>query len=71
LSPTYNNANIPRMETMNLNTPYTEVFYGVENIFKLLRVTLYNRLTYLNEPNVQHLFGLKGFYVKASFYLSL
>ena len=71
LSPTYNNANIPRMETMNIYTPYTEVFYGVENIFKLLRVTLYNRLTYLNEPNVQHLFGLKGFYVKASFYLSL
>lgn len=30
------------------NTPYVEVGYGIENIFKILRVTAFHRLTYLD-----------------------
>jgi hypothetical protein len=32
--------------------PYMEASVGVANIFKLLRVDLVKRLTYLNHPNV-------------------
>ncbi|HNP16804.1 MAG TPA: DUF5686 family protein [Fulvivirga sp.] len=40
------------------NTPYMEVGYGVENIFKVLRVDFIHRLTYLNKPDVSK-FGVK------------
>ena len=32
--------------------PYMEVSVGLENIFKVLRVDYYRRLTYLNNPNI-------------------
>ena len=32
--------------------PYTEVSIGVENIFKILRIDLLQRMTYLDKPNV-------------------
>ena len=39
--------------TFSLNhTPYMEVGFGIENIFKALRVDFVKRLTYLNNPNV-------------------
>jgi hypothetical protein len=38
--------------------PYAEVGYGVENIFKVLRVDFYHRLTYLDNPNISK-FGVK------------
>lgn len=38
--------------------PYAEVGYGVENIFRLVRVDFIHRLTYLNNPNVSR-FGVK------------
>ena len=34
-------------------SPYVEVGYGVENIFRLLRIDFIHRLTYLNNPNVR------------------
>jgi hypothetical protein len=34
-------------------TPYMEASVGLENIFKILRVDYYRRLTYLNEPNIK------------------
>ena len=40
------------------NTPYAEVGYGIENIFKLLRIDVIHRLTYLQDPNVKK-FGLR------------
>ncbi len=40
------------------NMPYTEVSYGFENIFRLLRVEFIHRLTYLDRPNVNR-FGVK------------
>jgi hypothetical protein len=38
--------------------PYVEVGYGVENIFRFLRVDFVHRLTYLNNPGVSR-FGIK------------
>jgi hypothetical protein len=33
--------------------PYVELGYGVENIFKLLRVDFVHRLSYLDNPNAR------------------
>jgi hypothetical protein len=35
------------------NKPYMEVSFGLENIFKILRVDYYHRLTYLDNPNTR------------------
>jgi hypothetical protein len=34
-------------------TPYIEASAGVENIFKILRVDYYRRLTYLGDPDTK------------------
>lgn len=34
-------------------TPYMEASVGLENIFKILRIDYYRRLTYLNQPNIK------------------
>jgi hypothetical protein len=41
-----------------ISTPYVEVGYGVENIFKFIRVDFIHRLTYRNVPDT-HNFGVK------------
>ncbi len=38
--------------------PYVELGYGVENIFKVLRVDFFHRMTYLDNPDVDN-FGVK------------
>lgn len=38
--------------------PYVELGYGIENIFKVLRVTAFHRLTYRDMPDVSN-FGVK------------
>jgi hypothetical protein len=38
--------------------PYAEVGYGIENIFKVVRVDFYHRLTYLDNPNINK-FGVR------------
>ncbi|PWJ44937.1 DUF5686 and carboxypeptidase-like regulatory domain-containing protein [Sediminitomix flava] len=47
-------------ETVNPlgDTPYAEVSYGVENIFRFIRVDFIHRLTYLDNPDVNN-FGIK------------
>ncbi|HFA47396.1 MAG TPA: carboxypeptidase-like regulatory domain-containing protein [Bacteroidetes bacterium] len=41
--------------------PYMEVSVGVSNIFKVVRIDLLRRLTYLEgHPNIPNLFGVKG-----------
>ncbi len=40
------------------DVPYIELGYGIENIFKILRVDFFHRLTYTNQPNVRD-FGVK------------
>ena len=42
------------------NLPYLEASIGVANIFKLLRLDLVKRLNYLDSPDVDVLFGIKG-----------
>jgi hypothetical protein len=37
--------------------PYVELGYGVENIFKFLRVDFVHRMSYLDKPNVRK-FGI-------------
>jgi hypothetical protein len=56
--------NLRTFYTLN-NKPYWEVGYGIDNIFKFLRVDLVHRLTYLDHPNARR-FG-----IKVSFQLSL
>ncbi len=34
-------------------TPYLEASVGLENIFKILRIDYYRRLTYLDQPNIK------------------
>lgn len=71
-----NNPNIPGNEhlmqytlgpdgtplTYNFNSkiPYIEASVGFSNIFKIFRVDLVQRFTYLDHPNVPSLFGQKG-----------
>ena len=49
--PIDNTTGQPTTYTLN-KTPYAEVSVGIANIFKLLRVDLVKRLTYLDHPNV-------------------
>ena len=44
--------------TFKKGTPYVEVGYGVENIFKVFRISVFHRLTYTGQPNTND-FGLK------------
>jgi hypothetical protein len=33
--------------------PFVEVGYGIENIFKIIRIDAFHRLTYLDQPNIK------------------
>lgn len=44
--------------SLKKNEPYVEVGYGVENIFKVLRVDFLHRLNYLDKPDVDK-FGVR------------
>ncbi len=46
------------LRTLSYNRPYAEVSYGIENIFRIFRVDLVQRLTYLEDPAIRP-FGLK------------
>lgn len=48
---------IPAFQSLR-STPYAEVGYGIENIFRMLRVEAFHRLTYRNDPAAQR-FGVK------------
>lgn len=72
--PTVSNGlmELPRNEkgeaiTYSLETkPYMETSFGIENIFKVLRVDLVHRLTYLDNPNVANSLAIR-FRVKFDF----
>lgn len=53
-----------KFSAFDKGTPYVEVGYGVENIFKFLRVQAFHRLTYRDR-------GRTNFGVKATFQLTL
>ncbi len=70
------NPNLPQFqldeagtpETYSLDSePYIEISGGFYNIFKVLRVDVVKRLTYLDNPSVPEIFGVKGMGIRARF----
>ena len=49
---------LTRFNTLSYDRPYVELSYGIENIFRFLRVDLIHRLTWLENPDI-HRFGVK------------
>jgi hypothetical protein len=47
-----------RLYSLRSDTPYIEAGYGIENIFKFVRVDFIHRLTYRDLPNAKN-FGVK------------
>jgi len=47
------------------DTPYIELGYGLENVFKFIRIDAFHRLTYRNDPRANK------FAVKVSFQVEL
>ena len=45
--------------------PYVEASVGVANIFKIIRIDLLQRLTYLDNSELSSLFGVKGLGIRA------
>lgn len=57
-------------ETFSLNDkPYMEASVGILNIFKVLRVDFIKRLTYLDNPNIPELWGVKGLGIRGRVYV--
>jgi hypothetical protein len=60
----------PQKETFTLSDkPYIEGSVGILNIFKVLRVDLVKRFTYLDNPNLPSMFGVKGLGIRARVYV--
>ena len=51
--------NLETFSQFTKGTPYAEVGYGFENIFKFLRVQAFHRLTYRQNPDANN-FGIKA-----------
>jgi hypothetical protein len=49
---------VPSFNPLNPEVPYIEAYYGIENIFKFVRVDFIHRVTYRHNPNAQN-FGIK------------
>lgn len=49
---------VPGVDGLDRNVPYVELGYGIENIFKVLRIDAFHRMTYLDKPNTPR-FGVK------------
>jgi hypothetical protein len=64
LSPRFdeNSSTVTPIGTFETGKPYIEMGYGIENIFKVLRVDFIHRLTYLDNANASP-FGVKGTFV--------
>lgn len=57
-------------ETFSLrDKPYMEASVGILNIFKVLRLDLIKRLTYLDNPNVPEIWGVKGLGIRGRVYV--
>ncbi len=60
----------PLKETFTLSDrPYIEGSFGILNIFKVLRVDLVKRFTYLDNPNLPEMFGVTGLGLRARVYV--
>lgn len=54
----FNGNEIPRFGSLSPHKPYVELGYGIENIFKIIRIDAYHRITYTNNPDASN-FGVK------------
>lgn len=70
------NEDIPRFDLTTGDVPLTYLFtegpymegsIGITNIFKVLRIDLVKRFSYLDNPDVPSLFGTKGLGIRARF----
>ena len=61
-----NDDGIPRTYSL-AEEPYIEVSAGLYNIFRFLRIDAVQRLTYLDNPDIPQLFGVKGLGIRARF----
>ena len=60
----------PLKETFTLSDkPYIEGSVGILNIFKVLRIDLVKRFTYLENPNIPRMFGVDGLGIRARVYV--
>ncbi|MEM1119012.1 MAG: DUF5686 family protein [Bacteroidota bacterium] len=60
----------PLKETFTLeDKPYIEGSVGILNIFKVLRIDLVKRFTYLDNPNLPRMFGVDGLGLRARVYV--
>ena len=59
------NDGTPLTYTFEKGKPYVEVSAGVMNIFKIVRIDVLQRLTYLDNPDMTTLFGVKGLGIRA------
>lgn len=64
-------ADYPRFTRLNLDEPYAEVSYGIENIFKFVRVDFIHRLTYLRNVDPNNGRSVQKFAVKLGFQFNL
>ena len=66
ISPTDPEGNpTPGFNHLDPSLPYVELGYGIENIFKVIRVDAFHRITYRDDP------GAQNFTVKFSFQFKL
>jgi hypothetical protein len=55
---------VPEFGFLEKGVPFAEVGYGIENIFKFIRIDAFHRLTYLNNPGISPFSVKVGFQVK-------
>lgn len=63
---TYNGQEITKFRTMSWDKPYMEVSYGIENLFKVVRIQAFHRLSYLDPgPDGKDVnkFAIKGSFI--------
>ena len=65
---TQTDEGIPETYTLS-RKPYMEASIGVLNIFKIARIDLIKRLTYLDNPNISSFAGVKGLGLRGMIYV--
>lgn len=70
LAPSYNGKESTPFRTMSWEKPYFEVSYGIENLFKVVRIQAFHRLSYLDKGPIQNK-KVYPFMIKASFMIRL
>jgi hypothetical protein len=64
-------AEYPSFKRLTLEKPYAEVSYGIENIFRLVRIDFIHRLTYLENQNEISGAAVRKFAVKVGLQFTL